>query len=394
MRQLTLICFLTVLTQFSGYPQNRWIQQYLNDMDAPGMSLNISYDKGYLLSGWVTPNYPPYTWLIKTDINGEILWGKFIGGEDNNIGVARISQNRNGEIYLCGSAGNDDGTDPIIIKLNACGEKEWCKKISTTSNNDFFWSNAITPDGGYAALIFGAFLPLYSYRTGILRFSPEGDLLWQQYYQSPDQGVSGEALSNLILTPDHGFLMTGMCYYPDPDNPTIGWLHPYYIKVDSLGNFEWEIILHKETADIGGDAFMTLLNPEQTYYYSCISHYYHSDTLSATRPSIVKIDMQGNVMGVYDLVNGNYDYGKLMTFDFLNDSLLAGSAGWGNDDDDYQSRVIIFDTLGHITNSVTIINDYFLGFTKKTFDGNILILISSHLSGEFDTYLYKLTQDL
>jgi hypothetical protein len=49
----------------------------------------------------------------------------------------------------------------------------------------------------------------------------------------------------------------------------------------------------------------------------CISHYYHSDTLATTRPAMVKLDLQGNVMGVYDLVQGNYDLDKIMTFDFL-----------------------------------------------------------------------------
>ena len=160
------------------------------------------------------------------------------------------------------------------------------------------------------------------------------------------RGIGSPTLSNLILTPDEGFLMTGWCYYPDPDNPTLAWLHPYYVKTDSLGNFEWETIVHKETGDIGGDAFMSLVNPSQTCFYSCISHYYHSDTLYTTRPAIVKLDLHGNVIGVYDLVHGNYDLGKIMTFDFLNDSLLVGSASWGNEDDEPQSRVIVFDTLG------------------------------------------------
>ena len=101
-----------------------------------------------------------------------------------------------------------------------------------------------------------------------------------------------EVIYNLLLTPDNGFLMTGYCYYPDPDNPDLYWLHPYYVKTDSLGNFEWEIVLHNETADIGGEAWQTILSPTQgTYYYSCINHYYHSDTLYAKRPALGKMDL-------------------------------------------------------------------------------------------------------
>ena len=119
--------------------------------------------------------------------------------------------------------------------------------------SDFYFDVVSTNDGGCAALVYGAFMPIIN-RSGILRFSSSGDLIWQQYYQSADQSLFGATLSDLIITPDGGFLLTGFCYYLDPDNPTFGWLHPYYIKTDSLGNFEWETIAHQETGDIGGDS--------------------------------------------------------------------------------------------------------------------------------------------
>ena len=366
----------------------------MDNYNSPGLDLDIAYDNGYLLSGWIIPNYPPYSWLIKTDMNGDVLWQKFIGWGGNSVtGISKISMNDKGEIFLCGGVMEDSDSNPLIIKLNACGEKIWCSELITTSKDDFFFDVVCTSDGGCASLIYGAFTPFVN-RTGILKFSSNGDLLWQQYYQSEDPGVGAPTLSNLILTPDEGFLMTGSCYFPDPDNPTLAWLHPYYVKTDSLGNIEWETIVHQETGDIGGDAFMSLINPSQTCFYSCISHYYHSDTLYTTRPAIVKLDLQGNVEGVYDLVHGNYDLGKIMTFDFLNDSLLTGSASWENEEDEPQSRVIVFDTLGYITDSLTLINDHFMGFTKTTFNDKILIFIDDHTSGQFDPTLFKLTQDL
>ncbi|MCK9401282.1 MAG: T9SS type A sorting domain-containing protein [Bacteroidales bacterium] len=395
MKQNILIFLLIGLINYGSFSQSRWLMHYMDAFNAPVKDLKISYDNGYLLSGWISPNLPHYSWLIKTDINGEVLWQKLIGGANNStLAIEEICLNSVGEIFLCGGTMSGNDANPMLIKLNACGEKEWCTEFSTTSDNDFFWDVVCTPDGGCAVLVYGAFIPLFTYRAGILKFSAGGDLLWQQYYQSPDQSVSGVTLSDLNLAPDEGFLLSGFCYYLDPENPDLAWLHPYYIKADSLGYFEWETIVHKETGDIGGQAFMSLVNPSGTNFYSCISHYYHSDTLYTTRPAIVKLDLQGNVMGVYDLVHGLYDLGKIMTFDFLNDSVLTGSASWRNEEDEPQSRVVVLDTLGNITNSVTILNDYFLGFTKTTFDDKILILISDHTSGEFDPTLFKLTQDL
>lgn len=210
----------------------------MDALNAPVNDLNISFDNGYLLSGWINPNLPHYSWLIKTDVNGEVLWQKFIGGANNSTcAIIKFCQNPFGEIFLCGSTTSDSDGDPIVVKLNACGEKEWCKKLTSISNNDAFMDVICLSGGGCSVLVYDAFTSSFN-RAGILRFSSNGDLLWQQYYQSEDPGVFGTTLSNLILSQDEGFLMTGFCYYLDPDNPNLAWLHPYYIKTDSLGNFE------------------------------------------------------------------------------------------------------------------------------------------------------------
>ena len=394
MKYFFLILLFLIFCQFAGYNQNRWVNQYYQELNGPGHHMHLSYDKGYLLSGWEEPNYPQYVWLLKTDINGSILWEKFIGDNINSSVLDRFKQNANGKIFLSGGIISTYGTDPVIIKLNACGEKEWCRVISTTSDNDFFRSIVTTQDGGCAAIIYGAYFPLYIYESGILKFSSTGDLDWQFYHQSPDDGVYNEDLSHLLLTPDSGFLMTGYCYYPDPETRILSWLHPYYVKVDSLGNFEWELVLHSETGGMGGMGISTIINPNQSYFYSCIRHFYHSDTLYTRRPGLVKFNLSGDVVGVYDLANGNYDWGALFSAVFINDSTLAGGAGWGYDGEEPQSRAIIFDTLGNIKDSLTLLNTGWLSKVAKTFDNKLLFYNTIEENGVFSNYLFKLNQYL
>jgi len=388
-----MITIMLLAIIINAESQSRWVKQYNEGLSAPGHYMSTSYDCGYLLTGRVLPAYK-YTWLIKTDVNGEILWEKFIGDYYNTVSVDCFTQNEIGDIYLGGGITQEGQYDPLIIKLNACGEKEWCRQLLTTSENDFYMDIVSTPDGGCAALIFGAFYPQYNFRTGILRFSSDGDILWQQYYQSPDQGVDNEEISNLLLSPDSGFLMTGWCYYPDPDNPSLLWLHPYYIKTDSLGNWEWETIVHKETADMGGMAWETIVNPSKECYYSCIDHYYTSDTLYTKLPALVKIDLSGNVVDVYDLVHEDYDWGGLQSAVFINDTLLAGGATWFYNNDPPISRAVIFDTLGNIKDSLVLLNTGWLSKTAITYDGKLLFYNTIEENGDFDTYLFKLTQDL
>ncbi len=315
-------------------------------------------------------------------------------GYYNRVNTDEISQNENGEIFLGGSVTLDGKTDALVMKLNACGEKEWCRTLMSTSNYDFYSDIVATPDGGCAAVIINAFHPLFINRKGILRFSTNGDLLWQYYYPSQDPGIQEEFLSNLILAPDNGFLMTGYCYYPDPENPGLSWQHPYFVKTDSVGNFEWEVVLHIETADIGGTAWQTILNPSGTCYYSCIDHHYNSDTLYAERPALVKMDLQGTVLGIYDLVHNDYDWGGMWSIAFINDSLLAGGADWFYSEDEPQSRAVIFDTLGTIIDTLTLLNTGWLAKTAVTHDGKLLFYNTIEEDDGFDTYLFKLTQDL
>jgi len=111
----------SVLIQSFG--QSRWMRIYHDEIDAPMRYILESYDKGYLLSGKGAANYSLYNWIIKTDINGDILWEKTIGGGFTSVVLPQMAMNSNGDLYICDETkSNDPEGDPVIVKLNACGE--------------------------------------------------------------------------------------------------------------------------------------------------------------------------------------------------------------------------------------------------------------------------------
>ena len=61
---IIFLLFITLIN-LNSYSQSRWVQHYMDNFNSPGLDLNIAYDNGYLLSGWITPNYPPYTGSLK-----------------------------------------------------------------------------------------------------------------------------------------------------------------------------------------------------------------------------------------------------------------------------------------------------------------------------------------
>jgi hypothetical protein len=216
-------------------------------------------------------------------------------------------------------------------------------------------------------------------------------LIWRHDYNSPDNHSQGEILYNLLETPDRGFLMTGYIYYEDPIYPGSYWSHPYYIKTDSLGNFDWETIVHKEIREIGGAAWSTTLNPDSTFFYSSISHYYHFPWTSC--PALLKMDFNGNVIDIYDVVKG-YKDGMLWNSTFLDDTTLAAYAGWGNTDDSLWSYSVIFDTIGNLMNSTVLVHDLYTSILQVTYDDKLVYLSNTYQNGQFSCFLTKLNQNL
>jgi len=195
----------------------------------------------------------------------------------------------------------------------------------------------------------------------------------------------------MIMTPDKGFLITGYADYEDPTHPNLYWLHPFFMKVDSLGNFQWETVVHKEDPMMGGEAWATVISPDSRHYYSSISNYYHEDNTSS--PALLKMDMDGNVVDIYDLVLG-YEIGKLFRAVFISDSTLAGSVSWRNEDDEPFPKAIIIDTLGNIINERILTNDEYLSYIVRSFDDKLLYFTDIHTDDHFDALLFKFNFNL
>ena len=392
MKRFLFISISLLLMNIHSFGQSKWINVYYPDRDAIGKNITNSYDKGIVLVGKHGHNSVNFNWLIKTNINGEILWEKAIGDYSTNLMISDLSYNNMGELFLAGLTGfyNNYDYDPIVLKLNPCGEKEWCKVFKAEGNN--FINVIKVKSDGSCVVILRYMNPDHTQdRICLAELSSGGELEWLKCYNSSDPRLYNEDAYDITLCLDKGYLITGDCYYQDSNPPHYLWLKPYYIKTDSLGNFEWETVVNTETNLPGGSAWSTVLNPDSTYFYSSISHYL---TTSDNAPALVKIDLTGNVIGIYDLAPPNY-YGKLFEFVFISDSTMAGSAVWGNE---YNSspKAIIFDTLGNILDSAYLLDNNYMSYVRKTFDGKLLFFTNHYdeETDQFDAHLFKLNQQL
>ena len=146
MKQI-LIVFL--ILQSSFVISQKWSETYGNSYTEEYFHDVIEcYDKGYLISGAneVSP-YPNL--LIKTDLNGSVLWGKKIQHNIYNVGKGAIDQNSIGEIAITRFLSFPSGDQwPSVIKLDSCGNKLWCRVYIDDEYSHGWLEDVILYDNG------------------------------------------------------------------------------------------------------------------------------------------------------------------------------------------------------------------------------------------------------
>ena len=120
------------------------------------------YDRGYVIGGEFTTSegYPIWGLLMKTGINGNLIWYKSLGQYGDGTGIFDVHQTSDHGLIIAGATEQiDSWGDPFIMKLNACGEKEWCRIYSIVNETFDYVTSIYQIPGGYIAHI---------YRTGSL----------------------------------------------------------------------------------------------------------------------------------------------------------------------------------------------------------------------------------
>jgi hypothetical protein len=116
-RIFILILILILSLTVESYCQD-WIRIYGQGKDAVGRYITEDYDKGYNIIGMI--NYYKYSWLVKTNINGNILWDKRFGNGHFDVGSSNIEKTPDGGSIICGTWTKfNPSFDAFLIKLNA-----------------------------------------------------------------------------------------------------------------------------------------------------------------------------------------------------------------------------------------------------------------------------------
>ena len=369
-----------------------WIRIYGDNISCYAYSLIESYDKGYVYAGKINQDQiPKYGWIFKTDINGEMLWDKKFGEYGDVTAVHDIKQTIDNGYILSGSTKKlDPYYDPFIMKLNVCGEKEWCKILHLPNNMDFGTRILQLPNGNYIALL-TYFSYIYSERIWLMCFDEAGEVLWKKVYAQEYPFIDSENGYGLLTTSDSSILITGKCYYPDlPDTTTYIARH-FLIKTDFEGNEKWTLIWGSDEQFYGHGVMSVEDNNGNIYTVGRHTTLYPNFGYS---PTLTKTSIEGEEIfysDVYDSTN----LGLSTTISWFNDSTLVIGTGWSFPGQEIVEAVIKVDTSGNVLiTKILIETDNTFQGSIVDFDNKCVLMGGFYLDGNWDIYAYKFNQDL
>ncbi len=390
--------FLTVILHAPSLTfSQEWVRTFSNSNRSVFTRQIIeSYDHGYILGSdiaAVSGGLLKTGWIIKLDVNGNVLWDKKLGNGVRMWEIEGIDETPDGGLILTGGADTLDNTwyDPWVTKLDACGEIEWCRIFY--SNDDLNAGVKIKSlnDNSFIFLLnnWGGTFPESS--VWLMHLDHTGEIIWEQEYFKYDTLIRGEEPRSLAVAPDGNYMVSGMCYYPDSGQIHPWWLQPMLIMADSSGQAVWEIPWGY-ARNFAGEGFQSVVTGGSGTIITCISNYIREPS-GGYKPAIITTTNSGEPILCKNLKN-NTEFGKASTIASLDDSVYYIGAGYKLNGVDCLS-VFKTDTAGNVKKEKVLINSMYLPQDAIITDGGkYLVTAADLIANKYVIKLWKLTSDL
>ncbi len=211
-----------------------WSKSYGGDEgNETGNSVIQTEDEGFIVVG-STLSFGPGggdVYLIKTNNEGDTMWSKTFG-EEQNDGAESIIRTFDGCYVITGYTGggtSNSDYDILLAKFDITGTVLWSKRYGG-QDDDYGKSVQQTSDGGYIIIGHGLGFGSGNWEVYLIKTDENGNILWTKTYGD----VNADYSSDVQLTDDGGFILTG--YYGGSTASEPG---SFLIKTDAIGNIAW-----------------------------------------------------------------------------------------------------------------------------------------------------------
>ena len=242
------------LIKFNANGDTVWTKTFGGTDYDDAWSVQQTTDGGYIIAGNTRSFGSGFgdAYLIKTDVNGDLLWSKAIGGTSTDQAFS-VQQTTDGGYIATGYSAsfNTGDFDVYLIKTDANGNSVWTKTFGAADTNDYGNSVQQTNDGGYIITGYTGSFGAGGDDVYLIKTDSNGDTLWTKTFG----GTNNDKGNSVKQTADGGYIIAGSTY-----SFSSGIAHVYLIKADINGDTLWTKIFDgvggigysiQETTDTG-----------------------------------------------------------------------------------------------------------------------------------------------
>jgi hypothetical protein len=284
MPTLLLISMLTLAFNIqqadsSQSPPTEWNITYGGADYDEAMSV-VQTGDGYALAGY-TRSFgagASDSWLVKTDLDGNMMWNQTYGGADVDIALSVVGT---GDGYALAGYTMSFGAglaDFWLVKTDSAGNMMWNQTYGG-ADYDFAYSVVQTGDGGYALAGYTMSFGAGGYDIWLVKTDSTGNVQWSQTYGGADYDI---ALS--VVETGDGYVLAG-----STDSFGAGEWDFWLVKTDSAGNMMWNQTYGGADVDIA----LSVVGAGDGY---ALAGYTWSFGAGASDSWLVKTDLDGNMM--------------------------------------------------------------------------------------------------
>ncbi len=275
--KLFLLCFIIIVICSYSYSQNVnivWEKCYGGSMMETSHGSCEVFDKGIVIAADSESNdFDVHInrgstdfYIVKIKSNGDTLWTRTFGGSNLDLGCDVTETDDSCIVYTGVTFSNDfdintsyGGGDIFAVKLDAIGNTLW-KKTFGGSDVDNAYSIISTKNGACALFGYTGSSDFYinqnygSHDCVLINLDQNGDTLWVKTLG----GTLSEIGQDIIYTSDNGFAVIGSTESSDYDvGNNYGNHDIWLVKLDSLGNIQWEKNYGGTDSDEGMSIYQT-----------------------------------------------------------------------------------------------------------------------------------------
>ncbi len=210
-----------------------WSKTFGGSAKDIGRSVRITADGGYVIGGSTASFGSGFDdfYLIKTNRDGDMLWGRAYGGVGGEAAYA-ARQTPDGGYVMCGATGSfGQGYSSLYaVKTNSNGDTLWTTTYGGASA-DMGYAVEISTDGGLVFVGATASSGAGEYDIYLVKTDPDGGVEWERTYggSAVDRGFS------VRPTSDGGFLVAGTTA-----SFGAGAFDAIAIRTDPMGFADWQ----------------------------------------------------------------------------------------------------------------------------------------------------------